>query len=116
MIRKRFITVGSFDGVHLGHQALFARLEQLSVRYQIKPLVLYFPYPPKSLLAAAPATVLTTPPEKKLLLKKALGNTTCEELNFQIYREFSPEHFFKKVLLGKYNCGGILVGPDFTFW
>jgi len=115
MIRKRFITIGTFDGVHLGHQALFARLEQLAVRHQIKPLALYFPYPPKSLLAAAPATVLTTPPEKKLLLKKALANTACEELNFQMYREFSPEHFFKKVLLGKYNCGGILAGPDFTF-
>ncbi len=116
MIRKRFITVGSFDGVHLGHQALLAQLEKLSVRYQIKPLVLYFPYPPKTLLSPTPAmTVLSTPPEKKALLKKVLGNTACEELNFQLYRELTPEQFFKKVLLGKYNCGGILAGPDFTF-
>ncbi len=116
MKKKRIITIGTFDGVHLGHRALFTRLEQLAVLHQLKPLVLYFPYPPKTLLSAAPAmTVLSTPPEKKFLLKQILGNTDCEELNFQIYREYTPEHFFKKVLLGKYNCGGLLAGPDFAF-
>lgn len=113
---KYFLTVGSFDGMHLGHHALFTRLEQLAVLHQLKPLVLYFAYPPKTLLADHPAlTVLSTPPEKKILLKRALGDTAREELNFYLYREFTPENFFKKVLLGKYRCGGILAGPDFTF-
>ena len=113
---KYFLTVGTFDGMHLGHQALFAKLEQLAVLHQLKPLVLYFPYPPKTFLTDQPAmTVLSTPPEKNFLLKQALGNTAREELNFQLYREFTPDHFFKKVLLEKYRCGGILTGPDFTF-
>ena len=113
---KYFLTVGTFDGMHLGHRALFTRLEQLAVLHQLKPLVLYFPYPPKTLLSEQPAmTVLSTPPEKKLQLKQALGNTLCEELNFQLYRECTPENFFKKVLLSKYRCGGLLAGPDFTF-
>ena len=113
---KYLLTLGTFDGMHLGHRALFTRLEQLAVLHQLKPLVLYFPYPPKTLLAAHPAmTVLSTPPEKKILLKQILGDTKCKELNFQLYREFTPENFFKKVLLGKYRCGGLLAGPDFTF-
>lgn len=113
---KYFLTVGTFDGMHLGHRALFTRLEQLAVLHQLKPLVLYFPYPPKTLLSDRPAmTVLSTPPEKKILFKQMLGNTAREELNFQLYREFTPENFFKKVLLGKYRCGGLLAGPDFTF-
>lgn len=116
MKRKNLITIGTFDGVHLGHRALFARLEQLAVQYQLKPLVLYFPYPPKTMLAENPAmTVLTTPPEKKALLKQTLCGTSYEELNFQWYREFTPEQFFKKVLLEKYNCGALLAGPDFAF-
>lgn len=111
-----FITIGTFDGVHLGHRALFNRLEQLAVLHQLKPLVLYFSYPPKTLLSDSPAmTVLSTPPEKKELLKNCLAGTKCEELNFQLYREYTPEHFFKKVLLEKYRCGGILAGPDFAF-
>ena len=113
---KYFITVGTFDGMHLGHRALFTRLEQLAVLHQLKPLVLYFPYPPKTLLAEQPAmTTLSAPPEKKVLLKQMLGDTKREELNFYLYREHTPEHFFKKVLLEKYQCGGILAGPDFTF-
>lgn len=115
MTRKKLITIGTFDGVHLGHKALFAKLEQLSVKLQMKAQVLYFPYPPKSLLAEQPAmTVLSTPPEKKALLKKCLS-CRAEELNFQMYREYTAEKFFKKVLLEKYNCGAILAGPDFAF-
>lgn len=116
MKAKRMITLGTFDGVHVGHRALFTRLEQLAVLHHQTPLVLYFAYPPKTLLSAAPAmTVLSTPPEKKLLLQQTLSNTAREELNFYLYREFTPDLFFKKVLIEKYNCGGILVGPDFTF-
>ena len=115
MTRKHFIAVGTFDGVHLGHRKLFARLEQLAVLHQLKPLVLYFPYPPKTLLAARPEmSVLSTPAEKKLLLKNCL-DVPAQELNFQAYREYTPEMFFKQVLLKKYNCGGFLAGPDFAF-
>ncbi len=116
MRAKHIITIGTFDGVHWGHRALFNRLEQAAIRYQLKPLVLYFPYPPKTFLSDAPAmTVLSTPPEKKSLLKKYLSGITCEELNFQLYREYSPEQFFKKVLLEKYHCAALLAGPDFAF-
>ncbi len=115
MTRKKLITIGTFDGVHLGHRALFAKMEQLSVQYQMKAQVLYFPYPPKSLLAEQPAmSVLSTPPEKKALLKQSLS-CKIEKLNFQMYREYTAEKFFKKILLEKYNCGAILAGPDFTF-
>ena len=115
MKQKNFITVGTFDGVHLGHRALFSRLEQLAVLHQMRPLVLYFPYPPKTLLSPRPEmTVLSTPPEKKALFKACLADAP-QELDFLAYREYSPEHFFKKVLLEKYRCGGILAGPDFAF-
>ena len=114
MTRKKLLTIGTFDGVHLGHRALFTRLEQLSVQYQMRPKVLYFPYPPKTILSARPEmSVLSTPPEKKELLKKL--DLPTEELNFQMYREYTAENFFKKVLLQKYNCGAILAGPDFAF-
>ena len=97
MTRKHFITVGTFDGVHLGHRKLFNRLEQLAVMHQMKPLVLYFPYPPKTLLSPRPEmSVLSTPAEKKLLLKNCL-DVPAQELNFQAYREYTPEMFFNRV-------------------
>lgn len=116
MLRQRnFITLGTFDGVHLGHRALFSRLEQLSVLHRMQPLVLYFSYPPKTLLSPRPEmTVLSTPPEKKHLLSQCLDFRPLS-LDFQGYREYSAGQFFKKILMEKYRCGGILAGPDFAF-
>lgn len=115
MKRKRFITIGTFDGVHAGHRFLFNRLDVLCAQYGLKPLVLYFPFPPKTLLSAQPAmTVLTTPDEKHALLKTAT-DAQIERLDFQAYREYTPEQFFKQVLVKKHNVGGLLVGKDFAF-
>lgn len=115
MKRKNFITLGTFDGVHTGHRFLFNQLDLLSVKHLLKPLVLYFPFPPKTLLGQHPAmTVLSTPPEKYALLKKTT-DAKIERLDFQSYREYTPEQFFKQVLLQKYNMGGLLIGKDFAF-
>lgn len=114
MTQKRFITIGTFDGVHIGHRFLFGRLDALAVQYLQKPLVLYFPLPPKTLLGAHPEmTVLSTPAEKKHLLKE-LG-MQADALDFDACRNMEPAEFFEKILLQKYQMGGLLVGPDFAF-
>ncbi len=41
-MRKNFITIGSFDGVHLGHKRLLLALKQIAALHKMKPLVLYF--------------------------------------------------------------------------
>lgn len=115
MKTKNFITIGTFDGVHAGHRFLFNRLDVLAVQYMQKPVVLYFPYPPKTLLAAQPEmTVLTTPAEKKKLLAQTTGARN-EALDFAVCRNMAPEKFFEEILLKKYNMGGLLVGKDFAF-
>lgn len=114
MTKKRFITIGTFDGVHIGHRYLFGRLDALAVRYLLKPFVLYFPLPPKTLLGARPEmTVLSTCAEKKRLLKE-LG-IQAAALDFDACRNMEPLDFFENVLLKKYQMGGLLAGPDFAF-
>lgn len=113
MKKKSFITIGSFDGVHTGHRFLFGRLEALAAQYRQKPLILYFPLPPKTLLSSAPEmTVLTLPQEKKNLLKQT--GTPHQALDFSACQNLSPEQFFD-VLLTHYHLGGLLVGADFAF-
>ncbi len=114
MTKKHFITIGTFDGVHIGHRYLFTHLETLAVRYLQKPLVLYFPIPPKTILSPHPEmTVLSTPSEKKMLLNKSFSNIF--ELDFQQCKNMEPNDFFEKILLEKYQMGGLIVGPDFAF-
>ena len=113
MKKKNFITIGTFDGMHTGHHFLFGCLETLAAQYRQKPLVLYFPLPPKTLLSAVPEmTVLTLPEEKKSLLKKA--GTPALALDFSKCRNLTAQHFFN-LLLTQYNMGGMIVGADFAF-
>lgn len=113
MKKKNFITIGTFDGVHTGHRFLFGCLETLAANHRQKPLILYFPMPPKTLLSSHPEmTVLTLPQEKKILLKKA--GTPAKALDFSACQHLSPEDFFN-LLRTQYDLGGLLVGPDFAF-
>jgi len=113
MKRKNMITIGTFDGVHTGHQRLFARLETLAAQYLLKPLVLYFPLPPKTLLNPHPEmTVLTTPEEKKKLFRT--HGVPARILDFRALRLQSAADFFKR-LQKDYQLGGLLIGADFAF-
>ena len=111
---NKFITIGTFDGLHAGHRFLFNRLETLAAQHLMKPLALYFPLPPKTLLSTQPEmTVLSTPQEKQKLFRD-LG-VPAQTLDFEACRNLSPEKFFNEVLLKKYRMGGLLVGLDFAF-
>ncbi len=46
-MRKNFITIGSFDGVHAGHQHLFDKLKAFALEHNMTPLILAFAYPPR---------------------------------------------------------------------
>ena len=110
---KNFITIGTFDGVHRGHQHLFNLLETRAVLHRAKPLALYFPLPPKTLQTAHPEmTVLSLPDEKKRLFKD-LG-LRAETLDFSRVRSLSAQQFFNR-LLNHFDCGGLLIGADFAF-
>lgn len=110
---KQFITIGTFDGVHLGHQHLFNTLETRAALHRQRAQVLYFPLPPKTLLSTQPEmTVLTLPEEKKSLFKK-LG-MRAETLDFRKIRSLSPQQFFNR-LTNRYDLGGLLIGADFAF-
>lgn len=109
---KNYITIGTFDGVHAGHRFLLNELEMQAAKYRLKPLVLYFPLPPKTLLGPKPEmTVLTLPDEKKRYLHE-LG-VAAKALDFTACRDKSAEQFFD-VLLKEYNMGGLLIGADFA--
>jgi len=114
--KKTLITIGSFDGVHLGHKALIARTLLEAKKRHWKALALTFLVPPKMILDKKfPYHLLTTPEEKKFLIRKS-GIRRVVSLNFdKKLSEMRPFNFFRDLLINQHGARGLVVGHDFRF-
>lgn len=110
------ITLGSFDGVHLGHQALLARAKQEAHKRRLKSKALVFKIPPRMLLnPSTPMALLSSPEEKKYLLRH-YGINEVEMLEFGKKISKLPAFvFLRDELVRKRGARGIVIGSDFRF-
>lgn len=110
------ITVGVFDGVHLGHQSLLKKLIESAQRRGLKGCVLsFYPHPSKVLSPGQQPCELTDPLERAERILR-LGIDRAVFINFD--REFSrirAEDFLKHVLFERLRCRYLLVGYDWRF-
>ena len=110
------LTLGSFDGVHLGHQAIIKRLLEKSKEKKRKGVVVTYEPHPQSVVAPHDAPNLLTTLEEKLALLEELGVEETLVMNFDHrLSEYSAEEFVEKILLGKLNIGDLVVGYDHAF-
>ncbi|MBF0547441.1 MAG: bifunctional riboflavin kinase/FAD synthetase [Candidatus Riflebacteria bacterium] len=110
------IGVGTFDGVHLGHQALISSLTQYATKNSLKSLIFTFDHPPKSFLEPSRFPGEITLAEEKFALISKLG------VDYIFYRPFDiefanicPKDFIHKILIGKLNAKAVFVGFNFMF-
>ncbi len=113
---KPVVTLGSFDGVHLGHQTIIKRLiEKSKEKGRIGVVVTYEPHPQSVVAPHDAPGILTTLAEKLKLLEK-LGVEETVVMNFdEQLREYTAEEFIEKILLGKLDIGDLVVGDDHAF-
>lgn len=112
---KNYITIGTYDGVHLGHRKVIHALVKESRKRGMKSLVLYFPFPPRAVISGARNSLITLPHERKLLLE-SLGVDKAQELPFTAEMAATGHRtFFREILLKHSRAGGIIVGRDFVF-
>jgi riboflavin kinase/FMN adenylyltransferase len=105
------VTIGAFDGVHRGHQALIRRAVDRATRLGVPSVAYTFDPPPKAVFGDAP--VLTARPEKARRLE-ALGLDHAVVATFDAaYAARSAEDFLEE--LADLNPFEIWVGPDFRF-
>jgi riboflavin kinase/FMN adenylyltransferase len=110
------VTIGKFDGVHLGHQALLAELVEVSEEHGVAGVVLTFDRHPDALLnPSAVKQAITGPIQKQYLLREA-GVDAILTLPFdEALAALSPEEFVKQVLVDGLKARWVLVGQDFRF-
>ncbi len=110
------LTIGNFDGVHLGHQLIFRRLLEKAVEIAGESIVFTFEPHPVEVLAPDRKLLLLTPMQEKLRLigEQGIDVTICARFS----EEFSgqaPEDFIKTVLYDQIKIRHLFVGHDFTF-
>jgi riboflavin kinase/FMN adenylyltransferase len=110
------LTIGNFDGVHLGHQAIFHTLRRRAREVRGTALVLTFDPHPLKILAPERCPPLLTPTPKKLALMQAcqLDLVICLPFTREL-ANLSPTTFVEDVLLHAIGMREIYVGYDFAF-
>ena len=109
------ITIGTFDGLHLGHQALLKQLTQAAGLYQAQAVVLAFHPRPKTVLAPHLGNndYLTTSEERMALFAK-LGLDALILVPFTLEFAQTTAYDFMKFLVERLNLIELWVGHDFA--
>jgi riboflavin kinase/FMN adenylyltransferase len=114
--RPNAITIGNFDGVHLGHQAMLARLTARATAVGALPTVLTFEPHPREVFTPQDAPTRLTSLREKLEILRGLGVAHVHVCRFT--REFaalSAEDFVRRILVEGLKARHVLVGDDFRF-
>lgn len=109
------VTLGTFDGVHLGHKKIIERLTQHSPEKHQSLVLTFFPHPRMVLQEKSDIKLLNTIQEKADLLEKAgLQNLIIHPFD-QSFSQLSAEEFVKTILVDQFNVGKIIIGHDHRF-
>lgn len=110
------LTIGNFDGVHRGHQALLQRLARLSKERQLPSVLLTFEPHPIELLAPdlAPFRLTRFGEKMSVLLTQPIDYVVCMPFNPDV-AAMSAQQFIDEVLCRDLNVQHLLVGDDFHF-
>jgi riboflavin kinase/FMN adenylyltransferase len=109
-------TIGVFDGVHLGHQAVFARVRDVAARLGVASAVVTFDTHPAHVVRPENAPLLLTTLEQKLELIADQGLDYTYVVAFDEERAGTrPEQFVEQVFVEALHARAIVVGEDFHF-
>jgi riboflavin kinase / FMN adenylyltransferase len=114
--KKTVVTLGTFDGVHLGHQKIISKLLNSTINNDLESVVLTFSQHPRSILHAdSNIKLLNTNEEKIVLLEKCgIDNLIIHPFDTK-FSELTGEEFVKEILVNKLNIQKIIIGYDHRF-
>jgi riboflavin kinase/FMN adenylyltransferase len=110
------LTVGNFDGVHRGHQAMLARLAEAAEDLSLTPAVLTFDPHPREFFAKdnAPARLSTLRGKIEAFRHFGVGRTIVARFD-RTLASLDAETFVDDVLVRRLGARWVLVGEDFRF-
>ncbi|MFA7056835.1 MAG: bifunctional riboflavin kinase/FAD synthetase [Candidatus Cloacimonadales bacterium] len=113
---KYVLTMGNFDGVHLGHCKLLEKLHDIADLYGCEPLIVTYLSHPKNTLKKDIKPYLLTTSRQKIDLLNQCGFYNIELLEFtKEFAQMSPYEFLKHELIEKFHPEAIVLGYDTKF-
>jgi riboflavin kinase / FMN adenylyltransferase len=115
------LTIGNFDGVHRGHQALLARVREAASRLGVEAAVMTFEPHPREFfahlagdLSKAPTRIANLRDKLQSLENNGVDRVIVEHFNAH-FASMPPQDFIEKVLVQGLHVKWLMVGEDFCF-
>ena len=114
--KKTILTLGTFDGVHIGHKKILERITQNTENGKYESLVLtFFPHPRMVLQEKSEIKLLNTIAEKsKLLEETGIENLVIHPFN-ESFSRLTAEEFVHSILVDQFHIQKIIIGHDHRF-
>lgn len=114
--KPTIVTIGTFDGVHVGHKKILEKITQNTNNSDCESLVLtFFPHPRTVLQTGTEMKQLNTIDEKSNLIEKAgIDNLVIHPFDRE-FSQLTAEEFVKQVLVDTFNIQKIVIGYDHRF-
>ena len=115
-LESTIVTIGTFDGVHIGHQKIIKRLINIGKEAHLKSVILtFFPHPRMVLQKDSGIKLINTIEERRNILE-ALGLDYLLVKKFtKAFSRLSAEDFVKQILVEKLNAKKVIIGYDHRF-
>lgn len=115
--QRTVVTVGTFDGVHVGHVAILDLLKRVAVDTGMTPIVATFDPHPRSIVSGEPRAIsLLYSFDERVQLLEANGIKHVFVIEFdESTRQLSPRGFIEEFVLRRWNAGHIIAGYNHSF-
>ncbi|GAA4268999.1 bifunctional riboflavin kinase/FAD synthetase [Hyunsoonleella aestuarii] len=113
---KTVVTIGTFDGVHIGHQKIISRLINIGKETNLESVILtFFPHPRMVLQKDSNIKLINTIEERHDILNNLGLDYLVVKKFTKEFSRLSAEDFVKEILVEKLNAKKVIIGYDHRF-